>query len=235
MANRRMFSLKVVDTDTFLEMSASAQNLYFHLGMRADDDGFVSSPKKIMVMCNASEDDMKVLLAKGFLIKMVTNGVSVITHWHMNNLIRPDRYQETEYKEEKKRLNLQDGKYNQEFGMTSGIPLVATGKVRLGKDRLGEDTKTSEETSQINELIDLFKVVNPSFSKLFANKTQRVSAERLLKIHGLQKLSELIQMLPKMNGDKYAPIITTPVQLEDKFGQLIAYGQRKQSNQPIIL
>jgi len=93
----------------------------------------------------------------------------------------------------------------------------------------------SEETSQVNPLIELFKEVNPSNSKLFANKTQRGSAERMLKTHGLQKLSGLIKLLPQMNGDKYAPVITTPVQLEDKLGQLLAYGQRKQNNQPIIL
>ena len=136
-----MFSLKVVDTDMFLDMSPSAQNLYFHLGMRADDDGFVSSPKKIMVMVNASEDDMRVLLAKNFVIKMATNGIAVITHWHTNNLIRPDRYQETEYKEEKNRLNLSDGKYNQDFGLLNVIPngnQMAT-QVRLGKDSIGKD------------------------------------------------------------------------------------------------
>jgi hypothetical protein len=93
----------------------------------------------------------------------------------------------------------------------------------------------SEETSQVNPLIELFKEVNPSYSKLFANKTQRGSAERLLKTHGLQKLSGLIKLLPQMNGDKYAPVITTPVQLEDKLGQLIAYGQRKQANSPLMI
>jgi hypothetical protein len=93
----------------------------------------------------------------------------------------------------------------------------------------------SEETSQVNPLIELFKEVNPSYSKLFANKTQRGSAERLLKTHGLPKLSGLIKLLPQMNGDKYAPVITTPVQLEDKLGQLIAYGQRKQNNAPLMI
>jgi len=93
----------------------------------------------------------------------------------------------------------------------------------------------SEETSQVNPLIELFKEVNPSYSKLFANKTQRGSAERLLKTHGLEKLSSLIKLLPQMNQDRYAPVITTPVQLEDKFGQLIAYGQRKQANSPLMI
>ena len=137
-----MFSLKVVDTDTFLDMSPSAQNLYFHLGMRADDDGFVASPKKIMVMVNASEDDMKVLIAKNFVIKMATNGVSVITHWHTNNLIRPDRYQETDYKEEKSRLEITGGKYTQSFGIPNVIPdgNQMAPQYRLGKVRLGKVT-----------------------------------------------------------------------------------------------
>lgn len=150
MAKKRMFSLKVVDTDTFLDMSSSAQNLYFHLGMRADDDGFVSSPKKIMMLCNASEDDMKVLIAKGFLIQMATNGVSVITHWHTNNLIRSDRYEETEYKEEKSRLNLSDGKYNQSFG----IPVVNQTATQV---RLGKVSKIHGESDDSQKVIEELK------------------------------------------------------------------------------
>lgn len=143
MAQRRMFSLKVVDTDSFLEMSASAQNLYFHLGMRADDDGFVSSPKKIMMMCNASDDDMKILIAKNFIIKMATNGVSVVTHWHVNNLIRPDRYQETEYKEEKSRLEIKDRKYIQNLGIPFGIPNdnQMTTQYRVGKGSIDKNAE----------------------------------------------------------------------------------------------
>ncbi len=149
-----MFSLKVVDTDTFLEMSPSAQNLYFHLGMRADDDGFVASPKKIMGMVNASEDDMRVLVAKNFVIKMVTNGVSVITHWHTNNLIRPDRYQGTQYQEEKARLVIEEGKYKTDlFGIPNVIPngnQLAT-QVRLGKVRLGKNTIAGKKPANEGE------------------------------------------------------------------------------------
>lgn len=103
---------------------------------------------------------------------------------------------------------------------------------------LNSNTNTntkSEETSQVNNLIDLFKVINPSYSKLFANKTQRSACERMLKLHGIQKLQGLIEILPDCNRDKYAPVITTPVQLEDKLGQLIAYGQKKQNNQPLMI
>lgn len=103
MANRRMFSLNVVDTDTFLEMPQSSQNLYFHLGMRADDDGFVSSPKKITKIVGANEDDLKLLIAKKYVI-LFENRILVISHWHINNSIRKDRYSETIYKEEKRKI-----------------------------------------------------------------------------------------------------------------------------------
>ncbi len=84
MANRRMFSLDVVDTDKFLEMPLSTQALYFHFGMRADDDGFVSSPKRIIKSLCCNEDDLKLLIAKGYLIPF-ESGVVVISDWNINN------------------------------------------------------------------------------------------------------------------------------------------------------
>ena len=95
-----MMSLKVIDTDIFLDMPLSAQALYFHLIARADDDGFLGNPKKIMRMINCSEDDFKILLSKQFIIPFET-GICVITHWKIHNLIRSDRYTETIYKNEK--------------------------------------------------------------------------------------------------------------------------------------
>ena len=105
-----MFSLKVIDTDEFLDMPPTTQNLYFHLGLRADDDGFIPNPKKITKMINSSDDDMKILIAKQFIIPF-ESGVCVIRHWRIHNLIRKDRYTETEYKEEKRTLKNQDNKY----------------------------------------------------------------------------------------------------------------------------
>jgi hypothetical protein len=144
MAKRRMFSLKVIDTDNFLEMSVSARELYFQFGMRADDDGIVGNPRKIMKMVGASDDDFRVLIAKKFVIPMSTNGVCVITHWRVNNFIRPDRYEETEFKEEKGRLSLIDGKYSFDFtnkvgmscGIPDGIPSIGQVRLELGKVRL---------------------------------------------------------------------------------------------------
>lgn len=128
MARRRMFSLDVVDTDAFLDMSSSAQALYFHLGMRADDDGFVSSPKRITATVGASPDDLKLLAAKGFIIPF-ESGVCVIRDWKINNYLRPDRYTPTLYQAEKQQL----ASHGMPPGIPNGIPAVDTGKDRLGK------------------------------------------------------------------------------------------------------
>lgn len=111
MARRRMFSLDVVDTDAFLDLPASSQSLYFHLGMRADDDGFISSPRRIASTVNASADDLKLLIAKGFIIPFAS-GVCVVRDWKINNYIQRDRYTPTLYSEEKGQLeSSKNGRY----------------------------------------------------------------------------------------------------------------------------
>ena len=104
MANRRMFSKKITETDFFLDMPMSAQCLYFHLNMSADDDGFIGNAKTIRRMIGASEDDFKLLMAKEFIIPF-ESGVVVIKDWKVHNYIRSDRYNATVYTEEKKQLN----------------------------------------------------------------------------------------------------------------------------------
>lgn len=99
MAERRMFAKSIVLTDAFLDMPTSARCLYFTLGMLADDDGFVGSPKSIMRQCGASEDDMRVLLAKRFVLGF-ESGVIVIKHWRMNNYLQNDRHKQTTYLDE---------------------------------------------------------------------------------------------------------------------------------------
>lgn len=120
MARKRMFDLEIVDTDLFLEMPQSSQNLYFHLGMRADDDGFVSNPKKIIKTIGANEDDLKILFTKQFIIPF-DSGVVVIRHWKINNYLRKDRYVETIYKQEKRSL-VQDENGVYELNNFVGIP-----------------------------------------------------------------------------------------------------------------
>jgi hypothetical protein len=122
MARRRMFSLDVVDTDLFLEMPASAQALYFHLGMRADDDGFVSSPKRILRSTGCAEDDLRLLIAKNFIIPF-GSGVCVITDWKLNNYIRNDRYTPTIYIAENADIStLPSGRYF--LGIPDGNQMV---------------------------------------------------------------------------------------------------------------
>lgn len=111
MADKRMFSKSIVLSDAFLDMPMSARCLYFTLSMLADDDGFVNSPKSIMRQCGASEDDLKVLFSKCFLIPF-ESGIVVIKHWRINNYLRCDRYKETNYTEEKAQLVIeQNGAY----------------------------------------------------------------------------------------------------------------------------
>lgn len=107
MARRRMFSLDVVDTDAFLDMPSSAQNLYFHLGMRADDEGFVSSPKRITSLVSSSADDFRLLVAKGYIIPF-ESGVCVVRDWKINNYIQADRKRETLHFAEKAQLSTDD-------------------------------------------------------------------------------------------------------------------------------
>ncbi len=153
MAERRMFAKAIIDSDAFLDMPLSSQALYFHLSMRADDDGFVNNPKKIQRMIGCNEDDLSVLVLRKFIIPF-ESGVVVIKHWKIHNYIRGDRYKETSYQEEKGLLSVKEnGSYtlnnteclplgipNDNQMTTNGIPTVDTGKVRLGKDSIGKDS-----------------------------------------------------------------------------------------------
>lgn len=107
MAQKRMFDKSITNSDDFLEMPDSSQNLYFHLSMNADDDGFVNNWKSIMRMTGHKDDDLKVLVAKQFIIPF-DSGVIVIKHWRINNYLRTDRYIETKFKEEKSHLIVDD-------------------------------------------------------------------------------------------------------------------------------
>lgn len=109
MAEKRMFTQKIIDSDAFLDMPLSTQALYFHLNMRADDDGFVNNPKRIQRTIGASEDDLKLLIVKRFVI-CFENGVIVIKHWRMHNTLRKDRYTPTQYQEELSRLKIKENK-----------------------------------------------------------------------------------------------------------------------------
>ena len=139
MAERRMFSKTIIDSDAFLDMPLSTQALYFHLSMRADDDGFVNNPRKIQRMIGSSDDDLKLLMVKQFLIAF-ESGVVVIKHWKIHNYIRNDRYKPTIYQDERKQLEECESKAY-ELGIPNGYQMdtqVRLGKVSLGESSLGE-------------------------------------------------------------------------------------------------
>lgn len=139
-AERRMFAKTIIDSDAFLDMPLSTQALYFHLSMRADDDGFINNPKKIQRMIGSSDDDLKVLIAKRYLLPF-ESGVVVIKHWKIHNYIQKDRYKPTVYTEEKSMLAVKaNGVYTDRI--QNGYSMDT--QVRLGKDRLELDKDSIE-------------------------------------------------------------------------------------------
>ena len=176
MAERRMFAKTIIDSDAFLEMPLSTQALYFHLSMRADDDGFLNNAKKVMRMIGANQNDLDLLLVKNFVIKF-EDGICVIKHWRIHNYIQTDRYHETMYKDNKNLLNIDENK---------AYTLKNTGKklegnriieviepmdteciqdvskmdtqvrLELGKDSIGKDSKKEKKkkTSSLDEIIN---------------------------------------------------------------------------------
>jgi hypothetical protein len=216
MAQRRMFSLKVIDTDEFIDMPISARLLYYDLSMRADDDGFVASPKKIQRMTGCSGDDLKLLIAKQFLIPF-ENGVCVIKHWRLHNYISKDRYTRTIYTEEFNKLNEIDGVYevNQSLytdciqdvipDVIQNVDILST-QVRLGKDRLGKvrldkdkkDIYTPEEKIKINsdkkQYLEKVFLTDEEYEKLLELYKSQENLDK-----GLEKLNNYI----RRSGKKY--------------------------------
>jgi hypothetical protein len=159
MAERRMFTQKIIDSDAFLDMPLSTQALYFHLNMRADDDGFVNNPKRIQRTIGASEDDLKLLFAKRFVIGF-ESGVLVIKHWRMHNTLRKDRYNPTQYQEEFAQLDVKDNNAYTERVLELPEPAAESAattwqpdgnqlatQYSIGKDRLGKESIEEDSIS----------------------------------------------------------------------------------------
>ena len=163
MAERRMFAKTIIDSDAFLEMPQSSQLLYFHLSMRADDEGFINNPKSIMRNVGAKEDDIKLLIAKKFIIPF-DSGVVVVKHWKINNYIQSDRFNETKYKDEKALLELDENKAYRVQKEEENIECIQNGytldtQVRLGKVSIGklsieEDIVGQKEFAQVVEYLN---------------------------------------------------------------------------------
>lgn len=212
MADKRMFSLKIVDSDLFLDMPLSSQCLYFHLSMRADDDGFVNNPKKIIKIIGANEDDLKILIAKGFVI-VFEQGIIVITHWKINNFIRKDRYKPTLYENEVQSLSqTKNGMYIKEVGchlvaerLTSGQPSID--KVSIDKGRVEQDTPFSFYGEYKN-----IRLTDEEYRKL-KDKLQGHTDMMI------EKLSRYIKSTGKTYQDHYVTILNWYEQDKDKLSQ----------------
>ncbi len=193
MAERRMFAKTIVDSDAFLDMPLSTQALYFHLSMRADDDGFINNPKKIQRMIGASEDDLKLLILKKFLITF-ESGVVVIKHWKIHNYIQNDRYKETVYLEEKNQLSLKENKaytLDSEGCIQDGYMLET--QDRLGKDRLGKD-RLGEERVSCQQIADLYNDTCVSFPRITTLSDARKKAIKArLKTYSLEDFQTMFE------------------------------------------
>ena len=191
MAERRMFAKTIIDSDAFLDMPLSAQALYFHLSLRADDDGFVNNPRKIQRMIGANDDDIKLLIAKQFIIPF-DSGIVVIKHWKIHNYIQKDRYRPTSYKEERAMLSLEgNGVYTECIhNVSDSETQVRLGKVSIGKDRLEIGESAEPDGSAPSHEKPVFhkfgeykhvKLTDEQYSKLIADYGEAMISEYIRK------------------------------------------------------
>lgn len=157
MAEKRMFSKQIIDSDAFLEMPLSTQALYFHLSMRADDDGFLNNAKKVMKIIGANQNDYDLLVAKSFVIQF-PDGICVIKHWRINNYLRKDRYTETIYQEEKAHLTVQpNGRYSLrntaevDEDLPLGIPVVDQSDTQYRIDKNREEKNSIDKYNSVSD------------------------------------------------------------------------------------
>lgn len=199
MAERRMFAKTIIDSDAFIDMPVTARLLYYDLSMRADDDGFVNSPKKIMRMIGASDDDLRILLARRFLIAF-EGGIVVIKHWRIHNYIRNDRYHETPYTKEKAMLTLDDNRaytLADDKRSTDGIPNdnQRSTEDRLGKVSLGKDSKdniSSAEPTPYHQIIALYHQCCTKMPKVQkVTKARQASMRTLFKEYGIEGFEDV--------------------------------------------
>lgn len=242
MAQRRMFTLQIVDSDAFLDMPQSSQLLYFHLAMRADDDGFVGNPKKIMRVVGTNEDDLKVLLTKRFLLAF-ENGVVVIKHWRMHNYIQSDRYKETQYLELKNGLTVKDnGAYTERIQDVSKMDTQV--RLELGKDRLGKKAadaaplkemfKFSNEDLELAQLlVERITANTPTFKA--PNVPQWAEQVRLMRERDSRTIEQIRFLIDWCQKDHFwqANILSTK-KLREKFDVLVAQVKRSKTSKSDI-
>jgi hypothetical protein len=209
MAERRMFAKTIIDSDAFLDMPLSTQSLYFHLSMRADDDGFINNPKKIQRMIGASDDDLKLLIAKNFIIPF-ESGIVVIKHWKIHNYIQSDRYKPTVYQEERELLEM---KKNKAYTLSESLETecIQNGysletQVRLGKDSIGKDSIDIPDSDEPVVSVSKKKAVKHKYGEYNHVLLTDAEYEKLCKDFGEVVAKKAITYLDEaieMKGYKY--------------------------------
>ena len=197
MANKRMFCLDIVNSDAFLDMPLSAQALYFHLGMRADDDGFIGNPKSIQRLAGASQDDLMLLITKRFLIAF-DNGVIVIKHWRMNNYIQKDRKKDTTYTELLNSLEVKEnGSYTEKKIMdTVCIQDVSEMDSQNSIDKISIDKDSIEidnSCSSVDEASEFFEKIWKEYPNKKGKPQVKASHKKALFKIGYERLIKAIQ------------------------------------------
>ena len=224
MAERRMFTRKVVCSDAFIDLPFSSQALYLQLNMEADDDGFIAGPKKIQRMIGASDEDLERLISKKFVIAFEDKGLVVIKHWKMHNYIAKDRYKGTVYTEEKNLLKIKENKsyklldtncIQDVYKMDTQVRLGKDrlGKVRIGKDRLGEDRE--EETSPTLPQKSAYGKYNNVFLSDYQLQLLQTEFPKDYE-KKIDRLSSYMQTKGKSYEDHYATICEWAKQDEEK-------------------
>jgi hypothetical protein len=259
MAKKRMFDQSIVESDVFLDMPLTSQTLYFHLCMNADDYGFVS-PKRIMRMIGSSEDDIKILIGKRYVL-VFDSGVVVIKHWLVNNTIRKDRSQVSSYQNEFKRLTKNEwGAYTEIDKITTKVEEL-TGTVakkqtngkpndnhlatqnRIEEIRLDKISNTTNVVLAKKPLMknydidEIFEVWKAELGYDIQSKKQknRNACSNLLKKYGRDKLQQLIHGAALAQSTSYAPQIADFIGLQSKTNELIAWGKKQtQGNVEVI-
>ena len=220
-----MFTEKILESDAFTDMPLSAQALYVHLNMEADDDGFVNNPKKIARSLGASEDDLKLLVIKRFLLPF-DSGIVAIKHWRMHNLLRKDRYTETQYQDEKNMLVLKENGAYTELGNQMATKWQPNGnqmatQVSIGKYSKGEyrvvegsengnqenDNNGNEKTENVDNSVDnsTFEFVGGQLGKgvvLLTNEQKDALLDKL----GLDAFNHYVEKLATFIIEKKAKV-----------------------------
>lgn len=225
MAERRMFAKTIIDSDAFLDMPLSTQALYFHLSMRADDDGFINNPKKIQRTIGASEDDLKLLIAKNFIIPF-ESGIVVIKHWKIHNYIRNDRYKETVYAEEKELLDIKEnGAY------TVGIPSDNQAVYQMETQyRIGKDREVKESKGKVKKEPAVYYPTDELLDQAFTDYVDmRKQIKSPMTVRAIQLAMSKLEQLSGGDNDKAIRILNQSVMNSWK-GLFELKGDKQSSN-----